>query len=100
MLGKLVDGHVLDQQTADELKLAFKTGSQCVHGQPVAFSEVAHLLDRVRLLLVTHPVNEDTCDLYYRVVQSEGKKGTVGEGSDDDEYDDGYDDDGECCRGD
>ena len=79
MLGKLTRAHVIDRSTAAELRRAFRIGSRCIHGRPVGYADVAHLLDRVRLLLVTHPINEDLCDQSEEIAKNWGKEESGGD---------------------
>ena len=71
-IGRLLDAKIFDQQTASDLRRIAKVGHRCVHGRPVPYMSVAELLDRVRMLLVSHPVSDETlCDTWSWICEHE-----------------------------
>ena len=77
----LREGGVLGKRTVAELRQLIKIGNRCCHGLPVGYMAVAELLDRVRLLLTTHPINESECDKWDSYCEQDAAKG-----------------DGDCCH--
>jgi len=74
-VGRLLNDKVIDQTTAEELRRQMVVGARCVDGLPVGYMAVAELLDRVRLLLTTHPIDEAECDKWDSYCEQEAKGG-------------------------
>ncbi len=59
---RLSDKRIVDRQTEWGIRRAAKVGNRCAHGRAVEWHEVSGMLNTVRDLLATHPVDEEAAD--------------------------------------